>query len=240
MITLPYHPRPSTQARTRRRAVILAIALLTSAAGIYLCPALWPTIRLLRWQYRCDNYHLPADRVVLKVDSPNAKGQGDQRAKEWRNMCRGGRATGDGTTATAFLHGRTTPRGTKRIVEIECRSPAHVDEDYGYAFLEAFLVRPGTIIRNPVFIMNAAERNIRCFPFGRTLRVFSGQDDNVDPSHFSFQIEIDGVPEMIDGWLNDNDTILLEQRTGPVARKGSGLSEVPWVLPHPRQSMSEK
>jgi len=48
------------------------------------------------------------------------------------------------------------------------------------------------------------------------LRIFSGQPDPADPSHFTIAYERDGAAGVIDGWLRDDDRIRLIPRDGKV------------------------
>jgi len=51
---------------------------------------------------------------------------------------------------------------------------------------------------------------------GDEWRWFAGQPDPADPSHFTLGYEVNEVPGTIDGWLCDDETVLLRPRTGPV------------------------
>jgi hypothetical protein len=48
------------------------------------------------------------------------------------------------------------------------------------------------------------------------LRVFAGQADPADPSHFTIPYDLDDQPGVIDGWLRDDEVVLLQPRTGRV------------------------
>jgi len=47
------------------------------------------------------------------------------------------------------------------------------------------------------------------------VRVFNGQPDPSDASHFTIGYEVDGQPGTIDGWLTDDGIVKLEVRDGP-------------------------
>ena len=44
------------------------------------------------------------------------------------------------------------------------------------------------------------------------VRMFAGQPDPADPAHFTIRYELDDQPHVIDGWLRDDDTVLLAWR----------------------------
>jgi hypothetical protein len=46
------------------------------------------------------------------------------------------------------------------------------------------------------------------------LRVFAGQPDPADPSHFTIAYDLDGRPGIIDGWLKPDGSVQLEPRVG--------------------------
>jgi len=48
------------------------------------------------------------------------------------------------------------------------------------------------------------------------MRIFSGQPDPKDESHFTISYELDGNPGVIDGWLLRDQTVALQPRTGGI------------------------
>ena len=57
--------------------------------------------------------------------------------------------------------------------------------------------------------------------YGNKLRLFAGQPDPADPTHFTIRYQLDGKEGVIDGWLRDND-VILKPREGAPANDGSG------------------
>lgn len=51
------------------------------------------------------------------------------------------------------------------------------------------------------------------------LRVFAGQADPSDASHFTIAYDLDGQPGVIDGWLNADGSVKLEPRVGKRVNK---------------------
>ena len=45
-------------------------------------------------------------------------------------------------------------------------------------------------------------------------RIFAGQPDPNDPTHFTIPYDVDGKPGVIDGRLNDGERAILTPRTG--------------------------
>jgi hypothetical protein len=44
------------------------------------------------------------------------------------------------------------------------------------------------------------------------LRLFAGQRDPTDPGHFTIPFTVSGQGGIIDGWLKDDGSVLLETR----------------------------
>ena len=59
------------------------------------------------------------------------------------------------------------------------------------------------------------------------MRIFSGQPDPKDESHFTISYELDGNPGVIDGWLLRDQTVALQPRTGGItSQDNQGRSRV--------------
>jgi hypothetical protein len=54
-------------------------------------------------------------------------------------------------------------------------------------------------------------------PASKALRVFPGQPDPLDESHFTIPYDAGGVTGTIDGWLQADDSVRLVVRDGPAA-----------------------
>lgn len=67
-------------------------------------------------------------------------------------------------------------------------------------------------------------------PRGQVFRLFYGQQDGSDPSHFTIRYEWNGVAGTIDGWLRVDDNVELRVRDGPCAVGGTG-DKRPATLP---------
>ena len=62
---------------------------------------------------------------------------------------------------------------------------------------------------------------------GNRLRLFAGQPDPADPSHFTIGYDLDGRPGVIDGWLRDEGIELRPREGQSVYEDGGGA----WRLP---------
>jgi hypothetical protein len=135
-----------------------------------------------------------------------------------------------------FLHGRVSRGGHERIVAVSptvyyvCRHYREI----GFTFSTG---TPATRVlsSSPVFRSFLPHR----LPLNgdERLRIYAGQPDPVDLSHWTMRYEINGVPGTIDGWLSDNEGIWLQVRDGPAAGRLQNPSmrhpEHYCPLPHP-------
>jgi hypothetical protein len=124
-------------------------------------------------------------------------------------------------TNLAFLHARTSPGGNQRLVAIECLPDQEVvvapvlgltpdDRCLRFRFCS---IRPATWRQSASFALTA-RIPFRVLTTGRRFRLFAGQPDPSDPSHFTFDYECDGHRGVIDAWLRDDDKIDLKPRDG--------------------------
>lgn len=50
------------------------------------------------------------------------------------------------------------------------------------------------------------------------IRLFAGQPDPADPSHFTIGYAVNGRPGTIDGWLQDDERVKFRVRGGPAKK----------------------
>ena len=190
------------------------------------------------WQRQCLHFELPPDTVVwqqcLTADEAAAMvATGRYKAlPTWpsagyppnsvvlkRPNCFDSAIGEAGSNAIVFLHELTSPSGQKRLAVVLTRSalnprdphdyPPNVELD-SYAYSVAswgqtqnsgsprFLYFPKTITSAP-----------------HRLKIFAGQVDPNDNSHFTISYELDGEPGIIDGNL-ENSGLRLTFRNGPI------------------------
>lgn len=114
----------------------------------------------------------------------------------------------------AFLHLRRSSNGNSRLVIVgagrEVVDFAHGGRD-GDMLISAWTLFPGESRR-----VVGTE-----FRLSETLgekRIFGGQCDEDDPSHFTIKYDINDKPGTIDGWLQPDDTVKLQIRDGPATK----------------------
>lgn len=109
---------------------------------------------------------------------------------------------------TVFLHQRLSPAGHDRIVVVQAG-------EAGY--LTWTVVTPGTEKNSPSAYSPAFGVGLQR-RYNWPLRIFAGQPDPVDPSHFTVDYSFHGQRGRIDGQLNDDDTISFSSASAWVPR----------------------
>ena len=186
-------------------------ALLAAAAAVGWGPGWVRHAAVLLDQRRCMGYAAAADQVVY--DSPR-DGHGVRRSlkKRYAPSCwkRFTRAPG---SAVVFLHGRTSPSGKRRLVCIEA-DPQVVNHSVGStSILPSWSFRvltPGTLRKEPADVPGPVYKD--AFFLIAAERIYAGQPDPADPSHFTIDYERHGERKTVDAWLQDDDTLKFRHR----------------------------
>jgi hypothetical protein len=85
--------------------------------------------------------------------------------------------------------------------------------------LLATVVDQGTLVRYPKVVMVWPMHPHMAWGEGVT-RIFAGQPDPLDASHFTFDYEKQGRRYTMDGWLEADDTVTLQARDATVVSQG--------------------
>jgi len=125
--------------------------------------------------------------------------------------------------AVIFLHERTSPAGHRRLVCIRYFPDWDAFRNTmlsGYSLepivvIPATLTSPPKLAQQPDFIgaLNTSART------PMNVRVFAGQPDANDASHFTIRYQMWGQEDVWDGTLKDDDTVVLKPRNTPDDKK---------------------
>jgi hypothetical protein len=194
-------------------AVLLGIILMKIG------PVGWRRVQLAYWQNRCMSYSAPADEVVLTIGKPSAT---PAVPKEWTNLYAMLSPPGMRSGGTLFLHERTSPSGNRRLVAVDAvdaMGVAPMDPSTTHVIISApRVVRPGSLLRDPI---ESVALRINATLVRPADAVHAGQPDPNDPSHFTIRIASGSEEQILDGWLRDDDQVVIERRaatTAPVTR----------------------
>jgi hypothetical protein len=234
---LDYAPRPSRRRKILRRLLGAALIAILAFATIRWGSVARRKIAVLYWQHECLVAAPPADQVVYAEDPVVVAGllrQGSQYTKiSTRAGSAAGRATPDWTAlaswlpagmgssrgAVLFMHERHTPSGKRRLVVVQgdfdpsMAPPLFIPGfDLNLTVLEPETLRAHAKVRTPAVAISVTSARPRNSP---KLKIFAGQIDPSDPSHFTIGYEMYGQPGIVDGWLRKYDQVEIKVRTGP-------------------------
>lgn len=219
---LDYAPKPTGLRGARaRRWMHVAGGLLLLAVVLWLTPRAVHRLRVTYWQKQCMTYTAPADQVVHETDPIEvarllapptpylgsiATGQAFLIPAAYRNLVM------SQSVGTAFLHERTSPQGERRLVAIDLFTTGIVPNNVmGF---NATSFDPSRAVRGPRALLTLTRGDgvtVTAQP-GDSFRVFAGQPDQNDPSHFTIDYEHNGTRHTLDGWLKEDGLVMIEKR----------------------------
>jgi hypothetical protein len=177
----------------------------------------------------CMEYTAPANQIVFD-DDPRDFGQLDdcnvimrrngqaaagRKLNIWSYSLISIPALTKVSDAFVFLHARKSKSGNQRLIVIW--SPMLFEQDFN---LHAAVI----LAPNAPFDQLVGKEGMNfdsTIPHNSTLRVFAGQPDPFDDSHFTIGYEADHHAGTIDGWLEDDDTVKLTIQPAPTTKPSS-------------------
>jgi hypothetical protein len=216
---LDYAPKPQALrgARARRAAIIIG-ALIVLAATIWVAPRAYQRWQVIRLQRACAAYTAPPTQVVHETDPAQIPALLASPLNYRGSVATGqaflippvyGKLVVSQSVGTAFLHERTTPGGERRLVTVDLYGAMASGKDMSLLGTVLDLSARGNAPRACATLGDG--RTIALQP-GDQLRVFAGQPDPSDPSHFTIDSMVNDVRHTLDGWLVDETTIKIETR----------------------------
>jgi hypothetical protein len=178
--------------------------------------------KVWRWYRRCAQYAASTSTPVVEYRSASTtKLRKDPRyavdgygsaffvPSEWTSLYSELSPPGLKTYGTAFLGERRTAGGAPRLVGVDVT----FDRRTGFSdtlVLWWRVIQPGPPFRLPKVVAQDSYHVPASMMFQR---VYAGQIDPSNRSHFTITIEVEGKQRVLDGWLREDDTISMEQRT---------------------------
>jgi hypothetical protein len=218
---LHYAPPPPVH---RRR--LLARSLI--AMGVFLAlllsarwgPPLWRRTTLLYWQRQCMFAPLRSGLVIFAEPATEQNGWNSiPRAvavdRAWErfdnHFASSPRSKACGSI---FLHEMRSPAGHRRLVALNVYSTF---APFRISVCVAQVFQPGGLLSDPREVIS---NQLSWFGAEHASRITGASADSTDPSHFSFQFDeriySAQRTRIVDGWLTDDDRIILEVRENPV------------------------
>jgi hypothetical protein len=222
-LPLDYAPLPPWHRRRRlRRWIILVLLAAALMPALWYRQPLWRRANLLYYGWQCGRYTAPADQLIFSTDPADLARLGsDPRyaiarrfndttfclvaspPKCWTRYYRAGlnsRQFRPPGNAIAFLHTLRHKSGPQWLV----------------AFDWSCTTQHSVTLRTNVVSAEIEQGRRQCqgvtyslVGMHLPLRVFAGQPDPTDPSHFTIRYELAGRAELIDGFLTDDNNIKL-------------------------------
>jgi hypothetical protein len=237
LTSLEYAPGAAIRRRrVIRRAIFAILLIVATAASIRWGPPVWRRARLLHHQRQCLAYNASPDRVIfdshleaaeellthaggpdgfipIPTGYPDAARAAPQCLIELEKDV--GATIRPCPGEPAFMHERISRSGIRRLVIVH---PACLYTDNFNAVIDpATWFKPATSVWVQDSILKPGET-----PFLAALpgiRVFAGQPDRTDPTHFTIAYDVSGEKGIVDGYLKDNGSVDLVHRHGPATRR---------------------
>ncbi|HVT90066.1 MAG TPA: hypothetical protein VHD56_14530 [Tepidisphaeraceae bacterium] len=203
---LEYAPRPSRSSRVKRLIIAWMCILIVGGLAWRHGPYGWWYLQVLYWQNQCLNYSFPPGQQIIPGSSVFIP-------RPWDQLYSILYTPTVPTDGTLFLHERRSPSGNIRLVVLDTRLFFDGTDDSIQPVARIF--RAGSVLRivdelpTPVISANA---------LAKTDKLFAGQIDLANPSHFTIGAVLNGQETIIDGWLEDDDRVLLEPRLTAATR----------------------
>jgi hypothetical protein len=227
-LELQYRPPiPWHRTRQARRLFILTATLIALTFGAYYGVTNWPAIRRtalqLYWERQCRNYSVPSGTITYSDDPQDVS----KLAGTAGYVTGGYQGLGSGSFVLApnqtflnlvsaqagrktlvapsvFLHGRQTPSGSARLVAVQLGKLPPPDP-YNRLFFDAYVHHRRSASSGQLEM---------CLAAGDRVRIYEGQPDSADATHFTIDYDLNGQRGTIDGNLDDNGFVTFAPRSG--------------------------
>ena len=185
------------------------------------------------WQRQCLRDAPPADRIAyaedpaiaqalitqkleyVSITSPGGSMAAGRLPRCWSRFGRGLVTSG----AVLFVHERQSPSGERRLVVVSSDFNPRMSPPLfiiGYD-LQVIALAPATWSRPMRYVPQPIRLSVTTSPppIPPKLKIFAGQADPGDASHFTIRYEMYAQEGLLDGWLRDGGRIEVKVRTGP-------------------------
>jgi hypothetical protein len=230
-----------------RRVLRITLAVLVGAVlflGFEYWSYSWPSIKAERarkyWEKQCLNHRSPAGTISYSNDPQDV-----QRLKasgcftsgpNWpckpyamRQIPEFEKLFNRSVAPALFVHGRNAPSGPQRLVIVQMGTLPN--DPFNRITLAPVNHQPlgtrGTTPSSPIGQLEI------CLKWEDSIRLYEGQPDASDATHFTIDYDLNGVRGTIDGKLTASGAITLNPRNGRVALLGATSFWSPGGAPFP-------
>lgn len=214
---LAYAPPPARRRRWWLLGVLLCgIVLIGWASRRYGLPV-WRHLQLVALERKCLKYAPPPDQVVyeeeptevafLVASDPGYRYRAGYREAPsycyyaptlWAQY-----PLGRWEPGPRFLHERRGAGGSARLIAVDLSRL-----DNGFYFYPR-IIQPATLSSPPKLLKRIYAMGLRLEPTDE-VRIYAGQADPNDSSHFTIRFMLNGTAGMIDGWIRADDTVSMK------------------------------
>lgn len=195
-------------------------------------PALLGQAALVYWQNRCAQYSASPEKVVFSEVNSSTSARGIDPApvaagevpRAWNEFYARLSPPGLRSAGTAFLHTLRNGSG-ERLVAVDVIHSSSATSGERDVLLPR-VIATGSWLRPPREIWVSPNETTQTSKSPQPAdvlslsgveeagpyRVFAGQIDPADASHFTIRFESGDRSGVVDGWLRDDDTVLLSER----------------------------
>jgi hypothetical protein len=200
-------------AKAKRAATALIVVGVLVVAALW-APSGWRMLRISHYQRQCLRYQRPPDAVACSISAgdvmtPSLGSISSEVPPAWVNLYAGISPPGFRSQGTIFLHARRARDGNgARLIAVDVVDP---DALLGRSCsVEVRVLQPASLGRTPREIWSNQQPLLNYDAGPCTL--YAGQPDPSDESHFTFDVDANGRRQTFDGWLRENDTLIIEPR----------------------------
>jgi hypothetical protein len=204
--------------------MVLGIALATVAGSAWRWgPEKWERAELLYWQWRCMNYSPAADEIVYDQE-PNGRSALLDGSSKYVALVENDDFNGSTTAAVTvpdceaqfekmmgfggsqppvvFMHDRAAPSGRHYLIILRGDSIPYLDIAELPLDCEALIA--GNWRNNPSWASGGRSWDGPVsVPVRQRIRIYAGQADPRDPTHFTVRYVQNGKPAVVDGYVDD-------------------------------------
>jgi hypothetical protein len=197
---LNYDIALSRRVRWRRRAVSVICVISIVIAMLSWGPPLVRRVRFDYWRHECLTCVMPTGLLLFDTDNPNANPPICAADEGFERVAHVDQYVHTPDMRVIFLHEMRRPDGTPRLVRLRLDPMIRPANWY---FFNARVLD----------ISGAADSEVFAGKYwgilaSDHLKVFDGQIDPGNPSHFTFDYEFDGVRRTSDVWLTNEDELV--------------------------------
>lgn len=226
---------PRYQKKVVRRTVSLTLLVTIGALSAWKGgPPAWQRVRLLYWQRQAMNYALPANKPVYADGATEVSRLLNQSgylprdstviwlAKPWEHFYQLLAPPGTFPAATLFLHQRRNGSGQARLIAVEVVGQNNTVGPPGAFLVSICVVGAGSAFARPSEITRDLQLLIQRSTRPGDVCWYAGQPDAADASHFTIKGTLNGKAILVDGWLGNDDRVVLELRN-PAANERESI-----------------